>query len=190
MNIGIILGSIREVRRGERVVKWLTSQIDQFKDFEFELLDPHDYPLPFFDEPDSPEGLRGSYSNEVAKKWSAKIAAQDGFIVVTPEYNHGSSAVLKNSLDWLYYEWVRKPVAFISYSSNADGGIRAVEQLRQNTIELQMAPLRAAIHITYVLSTLDEEGVVLKGHLNERLVKLMDELRWWTMALKNAREQA
>lgn len=96
MKIGIILGSIRDIRRGGRVAKWLVPQLDQFKDFEFELLDPLDYPLPFFNENDSPEGLRGSYTNDVAKQWSAKIAEKDGFIVITPEYNRGTSAVLRD----------------------------------------------------------------------------------------------
>lgn len=83
----------------------------------------------------------------------------------------------------------KKPVAFISYAPGAVGGVRAVEQLRQNVIELQMAPLREAIHITYVLDTLDEEGNLLKGHFNERLDKLITELFWWTKALKSAREE-
>lgn len=189
MKIGVILGSIREIRRGGRVAKWLMPQLVQFKDIEIELLDLKDYPLPFFNESNSPEGLNGEYTNPVAKKWSAKIASMDSFILIAPEYNHGTSAVLKNALDWLYYEWVRKPVAFISYSPNAAGGVRAVEQLRQNVIELQMAPLREAIHITYILDTIDEKGNVLKGHFNERLIKLMDELIWWTKALKTARDQ-
>lgn len=164
-------------------------QLEQFKDLEVELLDLNGYPLPFFNESNSPEGLNGNYTNDVAKKWSAKVAEKDTFIFVTPEYNHGTSAVLKNAIDWLYPEWVRKPVAFISYSPNAAGGVRAVEQLRQNVIELQMAPLREAIHITYVLDTLDESGKVLKGHFNERLLKLVEELTWWARALKEARER-
>lgn len=190
MKIGVILGSIREIRRGGRVAKWLMPQLAQFKDAEIELLDLKDYPLPFFNESNSPEGLKGEYTNPVAKDWSAKIASMDGFIIIAPEYNHGTSAVLKNALDWLYYEWVRKPVAFISYSPNATGGVRAVEQLRQNVIELQMAPLREAIHITYMLDTIDEDGNLLKGHFNERLVKFMDELLWWANALKAARDQS
>lgn len=189
MKIAVILGSIRSIRRGGRVAKWLMSQMPNFKDVEVELLDLLDYPLPFFDEANSPEGLEGAYTNEVAKKWSAKIAAADGFILITPEYNHGTSGVLKNALDWLYLEWIKKPVAFVSYARGAGGGIRAVEQLRLNVIELQMAPMHNAVHIAQVLDTLDENGNLLKGHLNERLSKLMEELLWWTKALKTAREQ-
>lgn len=189
MKIAVILGSIREIRRGGRVAKWLVSQIKNFKNFQWELLDLKDYPLPFYNETNSPEGLKGNYTNNIGKKWAEKIGEFDGFIIITPEYNHGTSAVLKNALDWVYYEWNRKPVAFISYSTNAAGGIRAVEQLRQNSIELQMVPIDKAIHITYVLATLDENGNVLKGHFNERLEVLIEELLWWAQALKTAREE-
>jgi NAD(P)H-dependent FMN reductase len=190
MKLGVILGSIREVRRGGRVAKWLMPQLEQYKDFEAELLDLNDYPLPFFDESNSPEGLEGNYTNEVAKRWSAKVAEKDAFIIITPEYNHGTSAVLKNALDWLYGEWSKKPVAFISYAPGAAGGIRGVEQLRQNVIELQMAPMREAVHIAGVLDYLDEDGATLRGHLNERLAPLMGELSWWAKALKAARDQS
>ena len=188
MKIAIILGSIREIRRGGRVAKWLMSQLAKWNDIEFALLDLKDYPLPFFNESNSPQGLEGNYTNELAKKWATKIGEADGFIIITPEYNHGTSAVLKNALDWVYQEWNRKPVTFVSYSTNAAGGIRAVEQLRQTAIELEMAPIQSAIHITYVLDTLDEHGNLLKGHYNERLEEFMKDLIWWTEALKNARE--
>lgn len=190
MKLGVILGSIREIRRGGRVAKWLIPQLKQFEDFEVELLDLNDYLLPFFNESNSPEGLRGDYTNDVAKRWSAKVTEMDAFIVITPEYNHGPPAVLKNALDWLYPEWNRKPVAFVSYSPNAVGGVRAVEQLRQTAIELQMAPVQAAIHIAYVLDTLDENGRLLQDHhYSERIERLVKELAWWAHALKAARDQ-
>lgn len=189
MKIAVILGSIRGIRRGGRVAKWLMPQLRKWNDIEFELLDLNDYPLPFYNESNSPDDLNGNYANELGKKWAAKIGEADAFILITPEYNHGPSAVLKNALDWVFKEWNRKPVTFISYSPNAAGGIRAVEQLRQVAVELKMAPIQHAIHITYVLDTLDEEGNILKGHLNEKLDDLMEELLWWTHALKIAREK-
>lgn len=189
MKITVILGSIRGVRRGRRVAKWLMHELSKFKGSEFELLDLKEYPLPFYDEADSPEGLEGNYTNKLAKKWAAKIGEADAYILITPEYNRGTSAVLKNALDWVYYEWNRKPVAFVSYSPNAAGGIRAVEQLKQTVGELQMAPVHTAIHISYVLDTIDEGGNLLKGHYNERLANLIDELLWWANALKTAREK-
>ncbi len=187
MKIAVIIGSIREVRRGGRVAKWLMGQLKRYKDIAVELLDLNDYPLPFYNESDSPEGLEGKYTNNLGKKWAEKIGDKDAFIIITPEYNHGTSGVLKNALDWVYYEWNKKPVAFISYSPNQAGGIRAVEQLRLTSIELQMAPISQAIHISYVLDTLDEKGNLIKGHFNERLLHLMEELIWWTKALKTAR---
>jgi hypothetical protein len=81
------------------------------------------------------------------------------------------------------------PVVVFSYAPGAAGGIRGVEQLRQNVVELQMAPMREAIHIAGVLDYLDEDGKTLRGHLNERLVPLMSELSWWAKALKTARDQ-
>lgn len=189
MKIAVILGSIRGVRRGERVAKWLMSQLPKIKGAEFELLDLRDYPLPFFNESNSPEGLQGNYSNKIAKKWEARIGEADGFVIITPEYNHGPPAVLKNALDWVYYEWNKKPVSFVSYAPGAAAGIRAVEQLRQITLELQMAPMHAALHISHVLDTFDENGTLLKGDLTKRLTETIDQLLWWAKALKDARDK-
>jgi len=189
IKIGVILGSVREIRRGGRVAKWLMPQLDKLGGANYELLDLRGYPLPFFSESNSPEGLERNYTNEVAQKWSAKIDEMDGFIIITSEYNHGIPGVLKNALDWLYLEWNRKPVGFVSYAPGAIGGARGVEQLRQNVIELQMAPMREALHISNVLDRLDEEGNLLKGHSNEMLEVTVAELLWWTKALKNARDE-
>lgn len=189
MKIAVILGSIRGVRRGERVAKWLMSQLPKIKGAEFELLDLRDYPLPFFNESNSPEGLQGNYSNKIAKKWAARIGEADGFVIITPEYNHGPPAVLKNALDWVYYEWNKKPVSFVSYAPGAAAGIRAVEQLRQITLELQMAPMQAALHISHVLDTFDENGTLLNGDLTKRLTETIDQLLWWAKALKDARDK-
>lgn len=187
MKIGVILGSTRKIRRGGRVAKWLMPQLAQFKGIEFELLDLRDYPLPFYSEDNSPDSLEHGYSNKIATKWAAKIGKADAFIIITPEYNHGPPAVLKNALDWVYSEWNKKPVAFVSYAPGAAGGIRAVEQLRTIAVELQMAPIHKAIHIGHLLKTLDENGTLLTGTYNEQLPKFMEELVWWAKALKSAR---
>lgn len=189
IKIGVILGSIRGIRRGGRVAKWLMPQLEKIGGAEYVLLDLRDYPLPFFDEDNSPEGLGRNYNNEIAQKWSAKVDEMDGFIIITSEYNHGIPGVLKNALDWLYSEWNKKPVGFVSYAPGAVGGARGIEQLRQNVIELQMAPMREALHISNVLDVLDEDGNLLKGHSTEKLAVTIAELLWWTRALKNAREQ-
>lgn len=92
-------------------------------------------------------------------------------------------------MDYVYNEWNRKPVTFVSYASGSAAGIRAVEQLRQVTIELQMSPMQATVHIGHVLDTFDESGNLLKGHLNERLEVVMEQFLWWANALKAARDK-
>ena len=190
MKIGVILGSTRKVRRGERVAKWLMKQLAQFEHIEFELLDLRDYPLPFYAEDNSPDSLENGYSDPIATQWAGKIGEKDGFILIVSEYNHGPTAVLKNALDYVYNEWNKKPVTFVSYATGAAAGIRAVEQLREITVELEMAPMQAAIHIPHVLKALDEEGNVLQGNLNERVPVVMEQFLWWVHALKSARDNS
>jgi len=127
----------------------------------------------------------------VAQRWAAKLAGLDGFLLVTPEYNHGTSAVLKNALDYAYKEFVRKPVAFVGYGGV--GGARAVEHLRLVAAELQMVSVRNAVHITGG----DFLGLWQQGksfddfpHLAQAAAGMLDELAWWAKALKIARENA
>lgn len=188
LKIGVILGSVRKIRRGERVAKWLMSQLQDYKDADFELLDLRDYPLPFFEEDNSPDSLENGYKTPGAQKWADKIGEKDGFIIITAEYNHAPTAVLKNALDYVYSEWNKKPVTFVGYATGGSGAMRAVEQLRLIAIELQMVPMQAAIHITSVLKALDENGNILTGHYNERLTIIMKQFLWWTKALKMARD--
>lgn len=143
--IHVIIGSTRQNRFSEKPAQYIFDELKKKEDIQAELIDLRDWPLPFFDEPMSPGMLKGNYSNDLVKKWAAKIGEADGYIMVTPEYNHGYPAVLKNAIDWLFTEWKNKPVGFVSYG-NA-GGARSVEQLRQVVIELQMLPIRNAIHI-------------------------------------------
>ncbi|MGH7245398.1 MAG: NADPH-dependent FMN reductase [Candidatus Levyibacteriota bacterium] len=190
MKIGVILGSTRKIRRGERVAKWIMSQVPKFEKATFELLDLRDYPLPFYAEDSSPDSLENGYTNDVAKKWAAKIGEMDGFIFIVGEYNHGPLAVLKNALDYVYTQWNKKPVAFVSYATGASGGMRAVEQLRPIVGELEMADMQAAVHIKNVLDTLDENGAQLLGHSDKQLDKVMQQFFWWAEALKTAREKS
>jgi NAD(P)H-dependent FMN reductase len=132
---------------------------------------------------------RAAYENEVVKKWTAEIARSDGFVFVTPEYNYGPSAVLKNALDWVYSEWNRKAAAFVSYGSAM--GARAVQQLRETMIELQIAPIRFSVHIPVAtLWAHFQGGDVEKGlaELDKQGDVMIDDLLWWTTALKTARE--
>jgi NAD(P)H-dependent FMN reductase len=187
--IGIVIGSTRPSRFGEKPAAWLHGIAEKRTDLDFELIDLRDYPLPLFNESSSPAW--GPVNNEVAQRWAERLAGLDGFVLVTPEYNHGTSAVLKNALDYAYKEYVRKPVAFVGYGGV--GGARAVEHLRLVAVELQMAPVRSAVHI----AGSDFLGLWQQGksfdelpHLAQAAAAMLDELAWWTKALKTARENA
>jgi NAD(P)H-dependent FMN reductase len=153
---------------------------------EFELVDLRDYPLPHLDEPLPPS--LGQYQNEHTQQWAAKIASFDGFVIVTPEYNHGPSGVLKNAIDYLYAEWTNKAVGFVSYGSV--GGARAVEHLRLVAGELQMADVRQ--QVTLSLATEFENYQTFKpGEYNlAALDTLLDQVIAWSAALAPLRAQA
>ncbi len=188
--ISVIVGSTRENRFSEKPAQWIFQHLKKRSHIKAQLLDLRDYPMPFFDQPVPPAMPgRGPYENEVVKKWTAEIARSDGFIFVNPEYNHGYPAVLKNALDWVYPEWNRKACAFVSYGSVS--GARSIEQLRQVAIELQLAPIRSSIHIPPETFMLHFKG----GDINAGLAQLVgpadvmiDDLLWWTEALKMKRE--
>jgi NAD(P)H-dependent FMN reductase len=185
--IGIIIGSVRPNRFADHAAKWIREIAEKRDDLDFEVLDLRDYPMPFFEETTSP--AYGAPKNETALRWQQKIAAQDGFLIVAAEYNRGPTAVLKNALDYAYNEWNRKPVAFVAYGGV--GGARAVEQLRLNAIELQMAPTRAGVHIlgpVYMQVLKGERTLADFDYLNQGASDMLDQLAWWAYALKNARE--
>ena len=138
LKIAIILGSTRPGRNGEAVAKWVYEIAQKRADAEFELVDIKDFNLPLLDEPVPPS--MGQYSKPHTKAWAAKVGSFDGYVFVTPEYNHGISGALKNAIDFLFAEWNNKAAGFVSYGSA--GGARAVEQLRLVLAELQIATVR------------------------------------------------
>ncbi|HWX00742.1 NAD(P)H-dependent oxidoreductase [Collimonas sp.] len=187
--ISIIIGSTREGRFSDKPANWIAQLLKQRDGIDVRLLDLRDFPMPFFDQP-TPPAMPGRppYSNEVVQKWTAAIAQSDGFVFVTPEYNYGTSAVLKNAIDWVYPEWNRKAAAFVSYGGSA--GVRSVQQLRETAVELQLAPVRSSVHVpAAVLWAHFQGGDVGAGlaELAEPAAKMIDDLLWWTAALKTAR---
>jgi NAD(P)H-dependent FMN reductase len=187
--IGIIIGSTREGRFSEKPAHWIHEIAKQRTDLAFELIDLRDHPLPFFNEPMSPAWA--PVQNEVAQRWAAKLATLDGLIAVTPEYNHGPSAVLKNALDYAYAEFIHKPIGFVGYGGV--GAARAVEQLRLVAVELQMAPVRNAVHIGMVeFLGIWQQGKSFEDfpHLAQAATGMLDDIAWWAHALKTARVAA
>ena len=191
MTISVIVGSTRQGRFSERPAQWILQELRKREGIEARLLDLRDFPMPFFDQPMPPAAPgRPAYEHYVVKNWTAQIAASDGFVFVTPEYNYGPSAVLKNAIDWVYTEWNRKPAAFVSYGGAM--GARGVQQLRETAIELQMAPVRSSVHIPVAtLWAHFQGGDVERGlaELEKQANGLIDDLLWWTAALKTARER-
>ena len=184
--IGIILGSTRPGRRGEQIATWALDVAKQRGDAEYEIVDLADFPLPHLDEPGPPSF--GRYEHDHTKQWSARIASFDGFVMVTPEYNHSTSGVLKNAIDYLFHEWTNKAVGFISYG--AAGGTRAVEHLRLIAGELKMADVRQQVIVN--LMTEFENFVTFRpqDYHVQALTTQLDELVAWSEALAHLRAPA
>ena len=190
--ISVIVGSTREGRFSEKPAQWFLRQLQKRAGVQARLLDLRDFPMPFFDQPATPAMPgRAPFKHEVVQRWTAAIGQSDGFVFVTPEYNYGTSAVLKNAIDWVYPEWNRKAAAFVSYGSAM--GARAVQQLREALIELQAAPIRTSVHIPVATLWAHYTGGNVEAGLAELEVNaeaMVDDLLWWTEALKTARNRA
>ncbi|MCB0918830.1 MAG: NAD(P)H-dependent oxidoreductase [Actinobacteria bacterium] len=184
MKIGIIVGSTRPGRRARPVAEWVHQVASQRTDATFELVDVSDYALPLLDEP-MPAMTGTPYTHAHTLAWSETIRALDGFIIVTPEYNHGTSAALKNALDYLYAEWNNKAVGFVSYGTN--GGVRAVETLRMVAGDLQMADVTMQVALSIFSDFTEEHTVLASDYHLKRLDTMLDQLIRWTTALASAR---
>ena len=182
IKIGIIIGSTRPGRVGKIVADWVYEMSKARDDAEYELIDIKDYDLPLLDEPK--QAAAQEYSKEHTKKWSAKINEFDGYIFVTPEYNHSTSAALKNALDFLYNEWTNKAVGFVSYGSV--GGSRAVEALRLIMAQFKVADVRE--QVMFFLADDLENGVLKPKPRHEKSVNtLFTQVVAWSTALKTLR---
>ena len=158
-------------------------QAQKRADAEFALVDIKDFNLPLLDEPMPP--AMGQYTKEHTKAWAATIASYDGYVFVTPEYNHGPPGALKNAIDFIYAEWNNKAAGFVSFGSA--GGVRAVEQMRQIMAELQVATVRAQVALS-LFSDFENYSVFKPGpHHVGTLTTLLDQVVAWSRALKTLR---
>lgn len=184
IQIAVLIGSTRPGRVGESVSRWVYDIAQQRSDAKFELVDIADFNLPLLDEPLPPS--MGQYSQPHTKAWAAKIAAFDAFVFVTPEYNHSTSAALKNAIDFLFAEWNNKAAGFVSYGSV--GGARAVEHLRLILAEVMIATVRQQV----MLSLFDDFENFSDFKPNPRNIDsvnaMLDQLVAWGGAMKTLRE--
>lgn len=185
-HILVILASTRQGRFGEHVLRWFYPLVEQRADLIAEQVDLRDIMPPYYNAPVPASQMSPA---DEPQPWASQVGRADAFVIITPEYNHGYPAVLKSALDAVYTEWNRKPVAFISYGGWA-GGARAVEQLRQVVIELQMAPTRSMIVFQFVNRLFDADGTLKSGEFYAgAATRLLDDLVWWARVLKTARAE-
>ena len=187
--IGVIISTTRDTRFGDKPARWIAEAAAARGDAEVEIVDLRDYDLPHFNEAAS--SLWRPSENPDAVRWQRKVDELDAFIFVTAEYNRSIPGALKDALDYAYTEWNRKPAACVGYGMV--GAARAVEHLRNICVELQMAPTRNGVHIQGAdfLSVLQGRATLESlDHLKPNVAQMLDELQWWTRALKTAREAA
>lgn len=183
IRIAIIIGSTRPGRKAEAVAKWVHGIAAKRSDATYELVDIQEFDLPLLDEPVPP--AMGKYSKEHTKRWAAKIAGYDGFVFVTPEYNHATSGALKNAIDFLFAEWNNKAAGFVGYGSA--GGVRAIENLRLIMGELKVADVRQAVQLS-LFTDFENFATFKPAPMHEKTVDTMlDEVVSWSRALQGVR---
>jgi NAD(P)H-dependent FMN reductase len=183
LRVGIITGTTRPNRKAPDVARWVLDIATKRNDAEYELVDIEDFKLPLLDEPLPPS--MGEYQKPHTQRWASKIASLDAFVFVTPEYNHGIPAALKNAIDFLFTEWNHKAAGFVSYGSA--GGVRAVEHLRLVLAEVQVATVRAQVCLS--LFTDFEHFTTFKPglHHEKSVANMLDQVLAWGGALKQLR---
>ena len=186
LRIAIIVGSTRPGRQAEAVGRWVHRQAQSRSDAVYEVVDLADFGLPLLDEPVA-AAMSDDYAHPHTRHWAAAVASFDGFIFITPEYNHSTSPALKNALDYLYREWADKACGFVGYGLN--GGVRAVEHLRQIVGELQMADVRAQVALS-VFHDFDGGRFEPADHHLVALQRLLEQPTRWAAALQGVRAVA
>ena len=185
LKLAIIIGSTRPGRVGEAVGRWVYEVAKRRGDAEFELVDIESFNLPLLDEPIPPS--QGKYSKPHTLAWAEKVKSFDGYVFVTPEYNHGTSAALKNAIDFVYAEWNNKAAGFVGYGSA--GGVRAVEHLRLVMAEVQVATVRNQVALS-LFTDFENYTTFKPDPRHERsLGGVLDQLIAWGGALKTLREK-
>lgn len=193
LKLQVIVGSTRAGRNADPVCRWAVPVARSHGAFEVETLDLRDWPLPFFQETVATLGdfSDPTYSDLVVKRWNDKVGEADAYVIVTPEYNRGLPAVLKNAIDTVFFSFRfrRKPVAFIGYSLGFTAGVRAVEHLTQIMVETEAVPVRTPTLVPFVATAFDGEGNPATPGLAVTLGVMLDDLAWMGEALKAARNE-
>lgn len=193
MKLGVIVSTVRQNRQTLKQAKWAAKTARQQTGTEVELIDLAEYPMPFFAEPKSPRYNPDRDIDPTAQKWLAKMAEQDAYIFVTPEYNHSIPGVLKNAIDYMDWQMVRKPAAIVSHGTA--GGARAAMHLKEIISESKALPIQPSVALAHMSDLIDDEG-----NLDEQvraqpygpqtaLQGMLEELKWTSDALGAARAE-
>lgn len=184
----VVIASTRPGRVGLPVGQWVAGLAEEHGAFAVDLVDLADLGLPFLDEPNHPRLKR--YTQEHTWAWSRRVDAADAFVFVTPEYNHGINAPLKNALDFLHQEWAHKPAGIVAYGGIA-AGARAAEMLRLVLLGLRVTSLLEAVYVPFVAQLMDDDGRFEAGdHLERAAAAMLEELVRYAAALRVLREPA
>ena len=180
----VVIASTRPGRIGPAFARWFVERAEQHGEFEIEVIDLAEVALPFMDEPHHPR--LGRYQHQHTKDWSATVSRADAFVFVTPEYNYGYNAVLKNALDYLHTEWADKALGFVSYGGVA-AGTRSVQQLKQVVMALRMVPVVEAVNVPFAAQFLDDAREVRPNDImNSSADAMLAELARMTTRLRPA----
>ena len=186
LNVAIIIGSTRPGRKAEDVARWVYGIAAKRSDASFEVVDIAAFDLPLLDEALPP--MMNQYSKPHTRAWAEKIATFDAFVFVTPEYNHSTSAALKNAIDFLYREWNDKAAGFVGYGST--GGTRAVEHLRLVMGEIKVADVRAQVALSMYTDFENFSTFTPRPQQEAAVNAMLDDLVAWGQALQTLRTRS
>jgi NAD(P)H-dependent FMN reductase len=180
MRLGLIIGSTRPTRLGDKPAGWLAGVAEATEGIELDVIDLRAIALPLFAEPQHPR--TGNYTRAETVAWSQRVGACDAFVIVTPEYNHAAPPAVVNAVTFLLREWQYKPVAFVSYGG-VSGGLRAVQQLKLQFLAVEAVPIADAVVIPLVFNQI-EEGEFKPNQMQAEAASVMlEKLRVWVAAL-------
>jgi NAD(P)H-dependent FMN reductase len=193
IKLGLVIGSTRPTRFADKPAQWLHEVAAGRDDLTLETVDLRDFDLPLFAEKASNMWMPSEDPRAVA--WQQAVARFDGYVFVVAEYNHSITGALKNGLDQAYREWVRKPMSALAYGGV--GGARAVEHLRGIAVELQMAPVRHAVHLGGTEARkvfpgpigANEPMSAVDDVLRPAATAMFDDLVWWARVLREGRAE-
>ena len=186
-NLTVIIGSTRPGRAGLPIAEWFVDRARRHGGFAVEVADLAEVNLPLLDEPNHPR--LHQYTHQHTQEWSARIERADALVFVTPEYNYGYPAAIKNAIDYLYHEWRDKAVGFVSYGGVA-AGTRAVQQLKQVVTTLKMVPVVESVNIPFHTTFIHDGRVHANDTMNQAADAMLGELLRLDSALRPLREDA